>query len=219
MADGLGKVTIAPKTLAPEVFYQSGKLSSQEPSGPTVERLHHIHHTVFGRNLKQQMDVIGLNVEFLQTPAIVFARLARQVGEACGNRFFKDPSAIFRDPDQMEPQAVGRVCTGPVPVQDIWRGRLLCRFKGCPFSHGIIIDRERSKLVVRPIALCGGSSWSLPPRPEGQGFRAPIQDSEKEHLAVCLLPATEVIFIASNEPVIACPFINIADCTHVVGRI
>ena len=65
------------------------------------------------------MDVIFLDVQFINRPVIDLSAFTEQVVEAAGQWAYQEPSSELRYPDQMVFEAVGRVSTMFIAGHDV----------------------------------------------------------------------------------------------------
>jgi len=132
-AKGRLRVAHGPKAVAPQELGQIGELRPQDPARAALEPLHDrtYHdrgHAVLGLYLYQQVNVVGLDRQFFQAPAVDLTRLAQELFQAGGDLAFEDALAVLGDEDELlgdEDEVVAQpvlgVCPAPILVGGLLR--------------------------------------------------------------------------------------------------
>jgi len=100
----------------------------QDMTAAALEPLHDRGHAVPGLHLHQQVNVVRLDRQFFQAPAVDLTRLAQQLFQAGGDLAFEDALAVLGDEDELlgdEDEVVAQpvfgVCPAPILVGGLLR--------------------------------------------------------------------------------------------------
>jgi len=113
-ANSLGKVAVRPEAISPEELLQFRKLRSQGSACAPFQMLDGFCQWDARLDLQHQVDMVRHDLQFLDPPPVHLCRLIEQVLQADGYLAFKDPLAVFREPDEVVEQTVLRMGAGPM---------------------------------------------------------------------------------------------------------